>query len=119
MLEVLCKCVQRVLSNYCAGEATVLEINTHLRPVKRAIWEARAQWRDIGRALELTEGAIKSIHEPNDGECLHEVLFQWIQPGAATMPYLLQALEDVTVNRKDIANEICALRGKARTSVGL
>ena len=96
-------------TNNYAGEITVLEINTHLLPVKRDIWEARAQWRDIGRALGLTEGAIQSIHEPNDGESLHKVLAHWIQSGTATMPDLLRALEDVTVSRRDIANEIRAL----------
>ena len=33
--------------------------------------------------------------------------------------YLLNALEDVTVRRSDIANTILARRGKDRTDVGL
>ena len=102
-----------------ADGATVLKMDTHLRHVKRAIWEARSQWRDIGRALNLTDGTIESIHEVNDGESLHRVLSQWIQTGTATMPDLLQALEDDTVNRTDIANQIRSLRGGQRTNVGL
>ena len=96
----------------------VLTVDTHLRPVKSAIWEARAQWRDIGRALDLTEGTIESIHEPNDGESLNTVLKKWMTSGEATIHNLLEALEDVTVDRKDIAKNIRALKGKAKTKVG-
>ena len=86
--------------------------------MKKAIWEAREQWRDIGRALNISDGTIRAIHEPNDGESLHEVLSQWIKSDKATIHDLLQALEDVTVNRTDIANQVRGLKGKDRTSVG-
>lgn len=78
--------------------------------MKKSIWEARPQWRDIGRALGLTDSTIRTIriHEPNDGECLHEVLSKWMQSGGATVHNLLEALEDVTVTRTDIANEVRA-----------
>ena len=98
---------------------TLLKVNTHLLPVRQSIWEARPQWRDIGRALDLTESTVQSIHEPNDGECLHQVLLKWMQSGDATIYNLLEALEDVAVGRTDIANEVRALEGKERLRVGL
>ena len=97
----------------------VLTVDSHLRPVKRAIWESRVQWRDIGRALDLSEGTIDSFHEPNDGESLHKVLKKWMGSGKATMHDLLMALDDVTVGRMDIAEKIRKLEGEARTEVGL
>ena len=97
----------------------VLTVDSHLRPVKKAIWESRVQWRNIGRALDLTEGDIDSIHEPDDGESLHKVLKKWMGSGKATMHNLLMALDDVTVGRMDIAENILKLKGKAKTEVGL
>ena len=97
----------------------VLAVGTDLRPVKSAVWQSRASWRDLGRALDLSEGTIDSIKEPNDGESLHMVLKKWMQTGKATIQDLLTALEDRTVDRTDIANEVRTLKGKNRTAVGL
>lgn len=95
------------------GENTVLSIDTHLEPVKRAIWEARSQWPAIGRALPgISEGTMLTIHDKKDDECLHTVLSFWIQSGNATILDLLQALTDETVAREDIKNEIHILKGK-------
>ena len=102
-----------------AGAGIVLAVDTDLRPVKSAIWQSRTSWRDIGRALDLSEGTIDSIKEPNDGESLHMVLKKWMQTGKATIQDLLTALEDRTVDRTDIANEVRTLKGKNRTAVGL
>ena len=101
---------------YCS---TVLNIKHHLLPVKHAVWEARTQWKNIGRELGLSEDIIKSIHDPDDGECLHEVLSKWLQTGNATIYDLLEALEDPIVAHRDIANEIRALNGEERIKVGL
>ena len=87
--------------------------------MRKAVWEARPDWRNIGRALDLSEGTIDSIHEREDGESLHTVLKTWMQSGKATIQDLLNALEDPTVGRTDIANEIRSLEGSNRTAVGL
>ena len=95
-------------------------MDKHLRHVKRAVWEARTQWKNIGRSLPgLSEGTIQSIHEANDGECLHQVLLRWMKTGRATINDLLEALEDPTVDHRDIANNIRALKGKDRINIGL
>ena len=84
----------------------ILKIDSDLHQVKLAVWEARSEWRNIGRALRLSDGTIRSIHDSEDGECLHKVLTFWMQSGNATIQDLLAALEDPTVARRDIANEI-------------
>ena len=87
--------------------------------MKKAIFSARAQWKNIGRALALSEGTIDSIHEPEDSEGLHKVLKKWMGTGRAKTQDLLEALEDKTVGRGDIAKELRAREGKERTEVGL
>lgn len=104
----------------CIGGATILDINTHLKPVKEAIWDARSKWRDIGRLLPgLTEGTIATIHDLDDNESLHKVLSLWMHSGNAMIQDILKALEHVTVSRVDIAKKIRALKGKDRTQLGL
>ena len=82
--------------------------------MKQALWEARSQWKDIGRALDISDGTIRSIHEPSDGESLHQILTLWMQSGTTTIQDLLKALEDSTVGRKDIVNEILSRKGKCQ-----
>ena len=87
--------------------------------MKSAVFEARPQWKAIGRALGLTDGTIDSIHDQDDGECLHKVLSKWMHSGGATIHGLLDALEDITVARHDIAHKIRSLKDEDRTRVGL
>ena len=98
---------------------TVLNEDVHLMPIKEAVWDARSQWKDIGRKLGLKSGDIRAIHDPSDGECLHEVLSQWMHTGKATINVLLKALESKIIDRLDIARETRSLRGDERLAVGL
>ena len=101
-------------SVFITGEDTVLSVAAHLKPLKLAIWEARAKWPVIGRALSgISEGTMLAIHDKDDGECLNEVLSEWIHTGKATIRDLLRALADKTVKRNDITNEIHVLKGKS------
>ena len=82
--------------------------------------EAAYQWKDIGRALPgVTEGNIQSIRFSEDSECLNAVLSKWIITGRAKTNDLLEALEEPTVGRTDIANTIRNLKGEERAKVGL
>ena len=78
--------------------------------MKGYIWEARAQWKNIGRALGISEGTICSIHA-DDGESLHQILTHWMHAGNATIQDLLTALEDPTVGRRDISNKLRSRKG--------
>ena len=77
-----------------------------LLDVKTAILDAAYLWKNIGAALGLPYGIIKSIHMDDDGECLNEVLSRWIHKDEATINVLLKALEHRDVCRNDIANNI-------------
>ena len=94
-------------------------MDKHLIHVKSAVWEAQARWKEIGRSLGLREGAIRSIHQTRHGECLHAVLSLWMQTGQATINDLLEALENRTVARNDIAHKLRALKGKDRINIDL
>ena len=96
----------------------MLNVNTHLRHVKNALLEAASQWRDIGQALDITPGTLKSIRG-GDSECLNEMLTKWMHGGEATMDQLLEALKDPSVQRGDIVQQIKALKRDKRSRVGL
>ena len=85
------------------------------------MWEARSSWKNIGRELGLSDGTISSIDKPkiDDSECLHEVLRHWMHSGDAKISNLLSALENKTVDRKDIADAIRSLDWEDKRNVGL
>ena len=91
----------------------MLSVGTHLQPVKRSVWKTRSLWKEIGRALGISDDTISTIHYTDDGECLNKVLSLWIYSGKATIRDLLRALADKTVKRNDIKNEINVLKGKS------
>lgn len=92
----------------------ILEVSADLNWVRTDVWEARSQWRDTGRALNLTEGTISAVHEPDDGESLTVVIKLWMHSGKATTHTLLKALEDNSVARCDIANKLRKQQGIQR-----
>lgn len=96
----------------------MLLVNKHLHHVKNALLDAAYQWRDIGQALDIPPGTLKSIRG-EDRYCLNEMLTIWMYSGKATMDHLLDALEDPGVQRQDIAIAIRALEGDKRNKVGL
>lgn len=109
-----------MFSVYLYTDHVVLTIDAHLKHVKLAILAAASKWKDIGRALDLTDDHVKTLdHGPDDKECLHRALSAWIHTGKATVYDLLKALEDPTVERRDIANQIRNLKGEERINVGL
>ena len=97
-----------------------LDLDVHLGPLRVAVLQAAHKWKDIGRALPgVTEGNIQSIRFNEDSECLNAVLSKWIKTGCAKTNDLLEALEEPTVGRTDIANKIRNLKGEERAKVGL
>ena len=90
----------------------MLNADSHLMQLKEAIWDVRSKWRNIGRILSLTDGDIDAIHERDDGECLHQVMSQWIHTGRATVNDLVIALESRMIGRPDIVKEIKSLIGR-------
>lgn len=86
--------------------------------MKNAVLDAAYQWFEIGQALDIPPGTLKTFHG-EDPYCLNEMLTVWMHSGKATIDQLLQALEDPGVGRHDIVNDIRALKGDRRCRVGL
>lgn len=78
--------------------------------VKRAVYAARAQWRNIGYELGFQRDDVVSIEQQfSDSErCLEEVLTSWLTKPSMNPSWqsLTEALNSKMVNRSDIAEEI-------------
>ena len=92
-------------------------------PLTLAIWNARSNWRDIGRALRVSSDVMNEIGVDhclqNDGQRMERVLVEWLHSGKATVHQLLRALEERSVRHYDIAKNIRSLEGEDRTAIGL
>ena len=100
------------------GKCNVLDVNMHLHHVKNAVLDAAYLWREIGQALYIRDGTLRSIRG-KDNHCLNEMLTKWMHSGKATIEQLLEALQDPSVKRGDIVAEIRAFEGDKRSKVGL
>ena len=91
--------------------------------MKNALLGAAYQWNEIGQALDIPHGTLKSIEFNkqlhDDNARLNEVLSKWMHRGEATIDRLLEALVDPGVKRNDIATKIRDLKGDMRRNVGL
>ena len=91
--------------------------------MKNALLGAAYQWNEIGQALDIPHGTLKSIELKkqlhDDNARLNEVLSKWMHSGEATIDRLLEALVDPGVKRNDIATKIRDLKGDMRRNVGL
>ena len=103
--------------------ASYLTKTDHLVSLTEAVYDARVQWRDIGRALRVPSDVLseieKDLYHRNDSQRMERVLVEWLHTGKATMHQLLRVLKDKSVRRYDIAMEICSRVGDNRTAVGL
>lgn len=96
----------------------MLNVNNHLRYVRNALLDVAYLWYDIGLALGIYMGTLKSIRG-EDKDCLREMLTKWMHRGTATLEQLFEALQDESVDRKDIVDKILAFEGEKRLKVGL
>ena len=83
-----------------------LNVETHLVPLKEAVWDSRTKWREIGQKLELNIFSIHMKGSSTDGECLCDVLSQWIQTGKATIIDLVRALRSDRVGLGHLAKKL-------------
>ena len=84
--------------------------------MKSAAFDAQSRWRNISLSLGLSNSKRRIIYEPNDSECLQELL-SLIQTGKAALHHL--ALENPMVARRDIADMVHARKGEERIKVEL
>ena len=52
-----------------------------LQEVKKALWEARLKWRDLGAEIGVDENTLGSISmtERNPEDCLRKMLAGWLR----------------------------------------
>ena len=79
--------------------------NTH------AVWEARAQWYNIGLGLALSAGSLDAIKLNNQGQCdpcLREMLSEWLKRRhpRPTWDALAEALRSPSVGYSHLAEEL-------------
>ena len=106
------------------GNPVILTVKENLEPIKKAIWDARVKWRDIGGGLKVPYDTLEEIRYNrdlrHDGERLEVVLCHWIRTDKATINDLLKVLSGKVVHRNDLANRVTALQEEEeRIGVGL
>ena len=81
---------------------------------KRALWDARAKWGDIGRCIGVDEGTLDTM-KGKDGDCLSGVLSHWLggvynpkdkNSRPRTWRTLIEALRDKVVNEEAMADKL-------------
>ena len=83
--------------------------------VERALWKARAKWRDIGRCIGVDEGTLDTTKGKDPGESLSDVMSHWLRgvynpkeknSKRRTWCTLIEALRDKIVNEAAMADEL-------------
>ena len=82
-----------------------------LKSVRRALWDARCKWYDIGVELDLDTATLDTIDANFHGkveDCFREVLSKWLNvasPDPSWEP-LVEALRSPAVEHPEIAAKI-------------
>ncbi len=79
-----------------------------LKVVRKALWNVRNKWHDIGIELELSVmelGNVRDQHKDDFKECLGEMVAQWLKRSdpRPTWEALVEALEEPTVGEEATA----------------
>ena len=90
-----------------AGQLT----SRDLRTVRRAVWDARTKWMDIGLELDLNMSdlaAIEAVHRADIGRCFIEMLTVWLKQvdPPPTWTALVAALQDPVIGCGDLAEQV-------------
>ena len=81
-----------------------------LRAVRKATWDARAMWKDIGIELDLKVTDLDTI-ETNHGnvnKCFSEMLTLWLKRAnpPPTWSAMVEALKEPVVGFEDLAEQV-------------
>ena len=81
----------------------------NLKKIRRACWEARAKWIDIGIELNLKKTDLDAIQDKNNSDqCFTEMLTLWLKQAdpLPTQKVLVEALRQPTVNLGQLAGHV-------------
>ena len=83
-------------------------INDDLQLVINEVWEARNKWFHIGIELHMKESDLQAIkcNTRGVGNCLTEMIAEWLRHGRATWKALISALRNTTVHCISLADSI-------------
>ena len=85
-----------------------------LKDVQSALWDARANWRNIGSCIGVDQGTLDTM-KGKDGDCLNGILSHWLRgvynpkeknSKPRTWHTLIEALRDKIVNEEAMANKL-------------
>ena len=82
-----------------------------LKTVRKAVWDARTKWMDIGIELDLSMpdlAAIEAAHRSDIGRCFIEMLTLWLKQvdPPPTWSALVAALKDPIIGYGDLAEQV-------------
>ena len=79
-----------------------------LRTLLNKLWSARSEWYNIGLGLGLSADELKSIDqkERKPGDCLREVLIEWLKQRNPRKFQLIEALRQPCVGYENLAEDL-------------
>ena len=108
ILKTQLECILYACSilNY-AGQLTSKDLKT----VRKAVWDARTKWMDIGLELDLSMAdltAIEAAHHIDIGRCFIEMLTLWLKQvdPPPTWSAMVAALQDPIIGFGDLAKQV-------------
>ena len=78
----------------------------NLKVVCDALCQARSMWEDTGIELGISKNDIDAIRKERSGECLTELLSDYLKKGTASWCNILLASRAQSVNCNNLADEI-------------
>jgi hypothetical protein len=95
-----------IIPNY-AGQLTSKDLKT----VRKAVWEARTKWMDIGLELDLSISdltAIEAAYHIDIGRCFIEMLSLWLKQidPPPTWTAMVAALQEPIIGYGDLAEQV-------------
>ena len=83
----------------------------NLRAVRKAVWDARAAWKDIGIELDLKVTDLDVISETNHGnvnKCFSEMLTLWLKRVSPPPKWsaMVEALKEPAIGFEDLAEQV-------------
>ena len=96
-----------IIFNYNIDQLTIRDLKT----VKKAVWDARTKWMDIGLELDIIQPDLDEINADNHGDikkCFMEMLTRWLKQvdPPPTWSALVAALQDPIVGEGELAEQV-------------
>lgn len=89
------------------------------------LYDARADWFNIGLSLKLSPGTLNAVKGPHKDpkDCLRDMLLEWLNTLDPSWEGVLEALRNPIVGRGRLADHLevkyCAQRGVEPTLAGM